>query len=387
MKVKIVLPVWGTEYINLFFGYTLPSYLAKNNLTEISKDNQVEVVIYTSRKDALEISEKLLITKLSSISTIRVKILNDRVLKDVYRAYGKAHKKELNIAVKNQEAVYFLNADILLSDQFFPETLDRIKNGSRVVQIACPRAILETTTQELDWKFVKRDNSIAIKSEELAQLWIRNIHPLMNYHLLPKKAGEDFHPSSLVWRTSKNSYYLRGFHLHPCLVFPKQKKIRKFGVTVDDGWVYQEFEREEIYIEPSTSKFFAIELSKKSNYYRAACKSDSGHLVNQYFASHKPLNFNNLRISIKIGEASKSAFLKSEIEANTKINQLILDYFEHLNMERRKYRSIFLFHVYRHIARFVARLKGYIPNGAYYALRKTHRRFLFRVFGYEASSD
>ena len=143
MKVKIVLPVWGDKYIENFINYIVPTHLDSSNIPCLSQTHKVKYTIYTTKKHVNRLLKEESLISLQKYASLELKLLSSRRLKDVYGVYSFAHNKELRISAKDDEAVYLLNADILLSNNFFTATLSIIKKGYKAVNIIIPRTNIE----------------------------------------------------------------------------------------------------------------------------------------------------------------------------------------------------------------------------------------------------
>lgn len=378
------MPVWGMKYIQIFFDTILPMQLVNTNLPLIAKNHKIDYVIYTSKSDFRTIRDSLRNTTLPELASIEIKTLNKRLLSNTYKAYGKSHNKELKKSAGKNQCVYFLNADIALSNRFFPNSLAKIKEGFNVVQVVCPRANKESISEILSSKFKKTNGTISVSAKSLMQLWLKNIHPLMSYHLLPQKEGSKFHPSSLMWRVNESkAVYVRAFHLHPILIYPKKRRIRKFGHTIDDGWVYEEFKSKEIYIEERNRHFFSIELSGSETFYEAACQYGNSSSISRYIGSLNASTFPNLASEVIIGDASKESTLDAKATSADLINKMLIEFVAFTNEKQKRKIPPVVLRLYLRTALYVRGLRTYIPQHFYLWLKKVHHRNLRVIFGIE----
>ena len=85
MRVKIVVPVWGMDYINTFIRVSLASQLSENNIPLISKKYKVEYVIYTLKSDKPYLENLESIKLLKKLTSVRFEIINKFQTKNTYR--------------------------------------------------------------------------------------------------------------------------------------------------------------------------------------------------------------------------------------------------------------------------------------------------------------
>ena len=76
MQVKVVVPVWGSRYIETFTKVSLASQLSKNNLPLVSKKNKLEYVIYTLKKDIQYLENSEVVKILKEFASVRFEIIN-----------------------------------------------------------------------------------------------------------------------------------------------------------------------------------------------------------------------------------------------------------------------------------------------------------------------
>ena len=95
VQVKVVVPVWGFKYIEIFTKVSLASQLSKNNLPLVSQKNKIEYVIYTLKTDIQYLKNSEIIKILKEYASVRFEIINKFKVKNTYRIYGQIHHREL----------------------------------------------------------------------------------------------------------------------------------------------------------------------------------------------------------------------------------------------------------------------------------------------------
>ena len=385
MQVKIVVPVWGLNYLKTFTKLSLASQLSKNNIPLISQKYKVEYVIYTVKSNKLSLENSESIKLLKNFASVRFENIHKFKLKNTYRIYGQIHHRELKKSSKKNEGVFLINADFVFSDGFFDQTLNEIKNGKRVVNIVCPRANLESIQRILLPKFSKSKNVIEINSNELSSIYSRNTHKMMKYHLFPKLKDDNYLPSTLMWRANNDSLYLRNFHFHPVLIYPNMIKVKKIKITIDDGYIFSIFDKDEIYYQKNTSNYFAFELSKESLSYKPIGKYKDYIATIYYFIGQDKTNFINYREEVTIGKVSKKEMANMKVKSDREINRLMSNLLYETSKFKGAIRFYSIFLRYRLLSIYVAKKKAYIPDFVYLWLKKIHRliiRDIFRIKKY-----
>jgi hypothetical protein len=183
-----------------------------------------------------------------------------------------------------------------------------------------------------------------------------------------------------MWRANNDSLYLRNFHFHPILIYPNLIKIKKINITIDDGYIFRIFDRNEVYYQKNTSNYFAIELSKESLFYRPIGKYKDYVAMIYYFVGQDKTNFINYNEEVTIGKVSKKEMTNMKLQSEKEINRIALE----LLYETSKYKSAIRFYKiflkYRLISIYVAKKKVYIPDFIYLQLKKMHRLIIRDVF-------
>ena len=385
MTIKIVIPVWGSAYIKTFFNLVLPTHLTPTNIPLVSQTMPIEYVFYTSKKDVVTIQNSLSNSDLSKYATIRIEVLNKRKITHSYIAYGIAHNRELRKSVFNNDYVFLLNADIIISSHFFEEILKIAQTGFRVVNVICPRAVLEDVEKTLLDEVGSQTRIITKTASEIAEIWKKNIHPMMDYHLFPKNDGDDLLPASLIWHSQNDAYFFKNFHLHPILIVPKDKKIKRSKKTIDSGGVYDFFELNEIYTETTNNDYFSVELSKRSSFYKCPAQFGDSYSLSSYFSTHNKSNFNNYKHDITLGNFSEAELTQLKTFANDFIMNLSIDYLHSQNLKGKL--PDFVFEFYISTAAYLVSKKDLVPNPVYGFLKAIHRRIMIFSFPHLLKRD
>lgn len=378
VTVKIVIPVWGSNYLKTFFNLALPTHMNPTNIPSISETNAIEYVFYTSKKDEESIQNLISQSGVTQYAKIRIETLNKRQISHNYIAYGIAHNRELRKSVINNDYVFLLNADIIISSNFFAEAIKIAQQGYKVVNIICPRAVLEDVEKTLLDEKATFIRDISKTPSEIAEIWKRNIHPMMTYHLFPKTAGDDLLPASLIWHGKNDSYFFRNFHLHPILIVPNKKKIKRSKKTIDAGGVFDYFELNEIYTETSNKDFFSIELSTRSSFYLCPSQYGDSKSLSLYFSKQNKSNFNNFTHEVLVGDFSEVELHQLKNISNSLIMELAIDYLHSQNLKGKL--PDFVFEFYIATAAYLVSKKNLLPNPVYSFLKAIHRKIMIFNF-------
>lgn len=317
MKVKIVVPVWGDNYIKTFLNLSLPSQMCDDGIPTLAQENVVSFVIYTTSDGLHNFSTSPIIQKLESLVQVSYVLISSKLMADSYRAFSKAYAHEINKSSKLNECVYLLNADIITSCEFYRETLNKIKLGYKAVNVTCPRAGLNGVEKFVSSEYQSSKNfGYQIGAVAAKDIWLANIHPLMQLHKMPKSLSEDVHPSSFYWKSESGGVYIRSFHLYPILIYPNGKKVG-WAKTIDASALADlKISHEDVYTEVFNKDFFCFEVTIESRRFSGAGPADQLNTYLNYFRSSDASNYINLTYEITIGDIQTDEIKSLRAAAN-----------------------------------------------------------------------
>ena len=373
MKVKIVVPVWGADYIDTFLNLSLPAQMCPDGIPEIAKRYEVTYVIYSTSQGIISISKSGIFEILNSIVAVKFVEIPSKNSESSYTTFSKAYVKELNDSSGREECVYLLNADIIVSSEFYQSTLQKIELGFKAINVYCPRALLNSVASVMQSRSVVSDHiSYNFAAEELKRIWINNIHPLMMLHRMPKLPSEDVHPSSFFWNAASGGVYIRSFHLYPIVLVPRGNRIRT-NKTIDSSAISKlKLKPKEIYTEVLNSDFFCFEVTKDERRFAGAGSAGESSTYTRYFRSCEKENYTNLYHEILIGEISDPELEMFRSESNDFLLRIMLE-----NLAAKK--PFFCYSLYVKFSIIMSRLLRYAPKSVYSAAKLTHAEIIHRL--------
>jgi hypothetical protein len=348
--------------------------MCSDGIPEIAQKHEVAFVIYSNSQGIDIISKSEIFKVLSSIVNVRFVKIKEFDLKNPYIAFSKAYRRELNDSSKREECVYLLNADIIVSSEFYQSTLLKIQSGFRAVNVTCPRALLNSVTSTIQsHAVISRHISYSIEAAELKQIWINNIHPLMMLHRMPKSPSEDVHPSSFFWNASSGGVYIRSFHLYPIILVPRGRRIKN-KQTIDSSAIFDlEIRAEEIYTEVLNSDFFCFEVTKDDYWYAGAGSAGEASTYINYFRVCEKKNFTNLYKEIVIGEISDSELRMFRSESNDFLLRIMLEYSS-------TKKPFFGYSRYIEFSMIISKMLMYGPRPVYSVAKLLHKKIKINYY-------
>jgi hypothetical protein len=265
MKFHFITVVWGKDYSDLFTSIAIPNQLSSHNLPLLAKRNVPAIYkIYTTDPDAKWIRQAQSFIKLSE--TLPVEILELEGLHlDKYQVLSKAHQTAIEDANRSDAAIIILSPDSIWSNGTFEQIVSFAESGKRAIMVAGIRVIKETFVPELIHKFASDNGEriISPSGRELVSLALDHFHPLTkSLFWNSTNASEGSH---LYWQVGTEGFIVRGFHLHPLMIYPRDK-TQPLVSTVDNDYVALVCSEDEIFVVEDSDCITGIEISKESQF-------------------------------------------------------------------------------------------------------------------------
>jgi hypothetical protein len=311
-KFKIVVPVWGENYLRTFLNYSLPSQMNQKNLIHLTKTHNIDYVVYTRATDMKMLENNHLVKSMLSLRILRTKLIDEfeqefnQNSNYRYDLKSKIYALELQQSAMDSTPTYCLNADILFSNNFFAETIELIDRGAQAVQVFAPRTDLDAVSHYFD-SSIKTASSIEISAKDLSKIWAANIHPLNEMHFVENLKSKEFHPSTLIWPIKDESYYIKSFHLYPILVKPDKPNLTLSGTI--DGTLLEDLNlsRNQISTVTNLESIFCCELSTRDHYVGHITSRDNLGAIRDFYLKDNLINLGNLSYEFLVNEKDSSA--------------------------------------------------------------------------------
>ncbi|KPH79592.1 hypothetical protein AE618_17090 [Bosea vaviloviae] len=307
------VPVWGDSYVETYLNVCLPAQLSSGNIQSLSTDSRNEYHIYTAEADAKRIEDSVAYRALCDLISVSIHVIDvggsTASGGEKYAIKSESYRDALNGAISAGAAVVALNADIVMADGFVRTIVGLLARGIRVIEIPGPRALKQEVVDILLKDFKSSDNGIlTVSPNELSRIWFGNRHPQLLMHCVEGIKGDEFHPSHLYWIVEGSGVIIRGFHLYPIVVYPKNKDF-EFAGTIDDDLVASlNLGDHERFLAQDSRELFCCELSVPEHFVgRMADRGDINRYV-EYYRSYAAANMANLQKEIIISADRPTSF-------------------------------------------------------------------------------
>jgi|SoiMethySBSTD1v2_1073268.scaffolds.fasta_scaffold242288_3 hypothetical protein len=300
--LHFAVPVWGERYVKTFLEICLPAQLSPANIPALHKKKYNLYKIYTTNKDyeRIEASPAFrALQRIISVSTEFIEMPNRGTADEKYKVKSDCYRNALLSATHNRAALLALNADIVLANGFVRSVVDLLSQGKRVIEVPGPRGLQEPIARALSARFRGSDGvAISIEPVDLSDLWVKNLHPQLAMHFVEGRKGDPFHPSHLYWPVGDEGVIIRGFHLYPIVVYPRDSSA-VFKGTIDDDLVSSlKVARHERYLAQDSRRLFCCELSPPDIHVGRMADRGDLHRYIEFYSSYAQSNIHNLEHEI-----------------------------------------------------------------------------------------
>jgi hypothetical protein len=213
--VKILIAVWGENYIRRFEKLSLSSVLAEHNLPYLSKDCDVELVFLTKREDFAGFEDLDLMDRVKSYAKTRYVAIDDLVVPGLYTVtLTLAFTRGMRVFGSDMTRCYFVywNADFVLGNGTLGHLLDCIQQGRNVVLAGSVRVVSEEVEPLLQ-AHMDEDGVLSASSRELTSYLFQHPHLMQ----VAKTVNQDFcwaeYPNHMFWDVDHQTIIARFFQI------------------------------------------------------------------------------------------------------------------------------------------------------------------------------
>jgi hypothetical protein len=177
--VRILTPVWGARYIDMFLDVSVPSMLASGNLPALAAEFACEFVFLTKASDEARVIRHPIYAKLSKLCRCSFTPIDDLIVPgmegySLTRAFGRG---VFEVGEKMVDTYFvFMNADFVVSNGAFETLLAHIRRGERAIVAPSLRSIAEETLPLLH-ELTDETGALTASSRQLVAMALEHLHP------------------------------------------------------------------------------------------------------------------------------------------------------------------------------------------------------------------
>tara|TARA_B100000965_G_C19602476_1_gene763617 strand:+ start:4359 stop:5456 length:1098 start_codon:yes stop_codon:yes gene_type:complete len=262
-------PVWGKEYLDNFFLYSLPSLLSENNLQWISKNYECELDLYFC-DDVEELRKKYESLNLIP-NSIKVNFHNLEIDKNK----SNYNKTQIDIYIdhikkcleKNSMSMT-LTADMIYSEDSL-KNLILLSDGKNYCYGCSHARVLNNSKVKNSLNLYKKNGVIDINHKKLVKIAFDNLSK--TYTMMNDQLDNNISHKSLSWRhVGEDKIAIVASLVHPFFCnfeisdLDMYSNLSKFA-EIDRLIPQFLFQQSRLKIIPSSSIFFAIELTHEKD--------------------------------------------------------------------------------------------------------------------------
>lgn len=315
-----VIAVWGESYTRLFLDIALPAQLAAGNLGAL-KDSNAVFQIYTTVEDASVIQQSVVFKQLEQIMPVEFHIISIST-DNRYVLMSNCHKLAIEYANQRSAALIFLTPDSVIADGGLANVLKLMASGVRVISTVGLRLKQETVIPKLN-SFMNSEKTILnIPAPNLMKLALNTLHSITLQHIWNET--EKMIPNNLFWKIRNEGLLGRCFHLHPLMVYPKQKM--NFLSTIDFDFPLSACPNpNDHYVVTNSDEICICELSSESREMHGQLKNGSIEHLIEFSEHHVNSNHRNNatpHILMHTGTKTKELWDKAAAESDIVMNKV-----------------------------------------------------------------
>lgn len=222
-NIKLIVPVWGHKYINLFLDFSLKSMLSNINIT-FFQTKEVELIICTSIFDKHVFNSSVYLKDVEKILKIKYLFIDDLIGGPVSLSITKAYAKAINYFIGSPGVIYYcLMPDYIYAEGAISKSYNYLlKHNYNGLNAGNFQASEEVFLNKLMYLGTKSNIGWNLDTRELidqAKNWLHpitqaNIINLENYRL-------NLSQNRLFWLTPNGTLLGKFYLMHPLCVVPE----------------------------------------------------------------------------------------------------------------------------------------------------------------------
>jgi hypothetical protein len=223
-EICILLPVWGSDFINEFLDTSLPSLLAPGNIPVLAASLPTRFVFLTRAQDEPAIRVHPACARLSKMCAVEFSAIDDLITQGnhsttVTLAYAGAIYRAGTAMLDT--CFFFLVSDYIMADGSLAAVLARMQAGASAVQVG--NFQLDEATAE-NWLRLHRDGAgtqLVLRPRELMRRALGSLHPLTLANIVNLPLCHNAQANRLLWRVGDDTLIGRFYLLHMICIRPE----------------------------------------------------------------------------------------------------------------------------------------------------------------------
>lgn len=233
-KIHFLVLLWGNSYTHSFLSHTLPTLMSPGNLGAFFGREGFIFHLITTKASLRICKNAPIFKKLKQRMQVNTTTFVQSK-SDVYEEMAIQHRSGVELSNQCNAAFAFLPPDMLYADGSLLASYHEIQSGYDAVFTCGARVNKESILKKMDSLDWNQDGSLSVTPELLTSECLKRLHSWNKACFVggEKSTGA---PAQLYWMLTPNNVLIRGFHYHPLMIYPKDKKYVPRG-TLDLDYV------------------------------------------------------------------------------------------------------------------------------------------------------
>jgi Methyltransferase domain len=237
--VKVLVPVWGYNYVRHLLECSLPTLLAPGNVPAIVAELPAEFIILTSADDEVYIREHPTFKQLAVACPTRIVPIDHLITDGNYSttitlAYTEAVREAGDAMLDT--CFFFLVSDYIVADGSLGNALKRMQRGISAVVVGNFQVASEDALPWLQDKLAITKHTLALPPRELMHWALNHLHPATLANTVNIPFSHNWHTNRLFWRVDGSTILGRFYLMHMLCVRPETTDF-VIGASCDYSFV------------------------------------------------------------------------------------------------------------------------------------------------------
>lgn len=229
-RVRLVIPLWGGDYVRRFARFSLPSLLAPGNLPALAAACDLDLALLMPERDRRELAAAPAFAQLVKTVRLRDLPIDDLMVSrrgeapfyglTLTRAYWRG-VADVGDAMTETRFV-FMNADFVVADGSLRSLATRIAAGHRVVLASNLRCVAEDMERPLSAHLAPDGTVLSLAPRPMVALALRHQHPLQLAKIVDANLCHTIHPNQFFWQTDDETMVSHHYLYFPLCIHPER---------------------------------------------------------------------------------------------------------------------------------------------------------------------
>jgi hypothetical protein len=273
-SARVLLPVWGSEFIGQFLDHSLPTLLAPGNIPAIAAALTTRFVLLTRAADEPTFRAHPAFRHLARVVEVEFLSIDNLITPG-------NHSTTITLAFARgvratgggmrDTCFFFLVSDYIMADGSLSVVLARMQAGASAVQAGNFQLLEETAQDWLDRRFSNAGTSLALTGRELMRWSLDCLHPITLANTINFPLCHNAAANRLLWRVDENTLIGRFYLLHMICIRPEVSEF-VVGASCDYSFVPEMCPSGNVVTITDSDDYFVVEVQPRwheANFLRA----------------------------------------------------------------------------------------------------------------------